>query len=392
MLSGSQLLDVGRFQELRRRYPSVPVEDLGEAILTPGLINAHSHLELSGIELPLDHTPGFTEWAQTLIRTRSATAPERLRERLLAGSRALAASGVTTALDIESTPAAWMESAPETTPIRPIAFPEITGAFSGASPEHLASDALDRARALSARYGAAGLSPHAPYSTASALLRCVATLSPAPFVAMHIAESEDEADLFKDGSGPLADWLAPLTHAPTPTGISPIAHVARSGLLAKKTLVAHGNILSDADVDLLASSGATIVHCPRTHAYFNRAPFHFDRLRAAHIPIALGTDSTSSIGPPSGSPATALSILEEMRRFADAFPEVEPTVILQMVTAVPGEYLGPPARGTLHQHALADLALFDYSGPPLLATEFLVHEARRARVTWIGGVRQGAHR
>ena len=342
-------------------------------------------MELSGVQLPFTQTPGFTEWAQGLVATRAQSTAQKPEERLFSGSQALAKSGVTTTFDIESTPGLWEKVDPSALPLRVLPFPEITGALSGAPPETLLSEILDRQAKLRTRLGLCGLSPHAPYSTSVRLLRQIASLQPRVLATMHVAESEDEWEYLTRGTGPMAEWLAPRIRIPAPEKETPLRHVARTGLLTSRLLVAHANTLDDRDVRILAESKATVVHCPRTHAYFNRPPFHYRRLRDSATAIVLGTDSSSSIGPPSGSKAHELSLTKEMKIFASHFPHVPSREILELVTTGPSRVIPEWKLGALLPGYRADMAAFDYSGPTAEAEDYIVRAAPSARSTWIEG-------
>jgi cytosine/adenosine deaminase-related metal-dependent hydrolase len=136
---------------------------------------------------------------------------------------------------------------------------------------------------------------------------------------------------------------------------SPLAQVARCGLLGEDFLAVHANYLLPADVDALAASGASVVHCPRSHAYFQHRRFPFAELAAAGVNICLGTDSLASvIHSPRHKPE--LNLFLEMRSFAAAHPGVAPETIVQMATSNGARALGRQGRaGELSPGARADL-------------------------------------
>ena len=111
--------------------------------------------------------------------------------------------------------------------------------------------------------GRAGLSPHAPYTTKPDLLEaCAATGLP---MAMHLAESAEEDEMFRQGTGALYERLAAAGREMADCGhASPIAHAKHHGVLRAGTLAIHGNYLDDNDIRLLTESGASLVHCPRS--------------------------------------------------------------------------------------------------------------------------------
>ena len=155
--------------------------------------------------------------------------------------------------------------------------------------------ANDWACAHSPQRGCVGLSPHAPYTTKPVLLEACSKLTDVP-LAMHLGESAEEDEMFHRGSGDLYEMMALAGRDMSDCGKkSPLAHAASFGVLNDRLLGIHGNYLNDADIQVLAYSGASLAHCPRSHQYFNHAAFRFDDLESAGVNICLGTDSLATI-------------------------------------------------------------------------------------------------
>ncbi len=142
----------------------------------------------------------------------------------------------------------------------------------------------------------AGLSPHAPYSTSPELLSAAATAAREHgwLLTTHVAESADEFDMYLHSCGAMFDWLKSQRDM-SDCGISPVAHLARHGVLSPNFLAVHVNYLAQGDVELLARSGASVVHCPGSHAYFHHRAFPFEELDRGGINICLGTDSLATM-------------------------------------------------------------------------------------------------
>src|SRR5262245_22606999 len=125
-------------------------------------------------------------------------------------------------------------------------------------------------------------------------------------------------------------------------------------------IIAHLNELTENDFDLLESLNPKfhVVHCPRSHKYFDHGGFAFGRLRALGFNICLGTDSLAS--------NQSLSLFDEMRTFQKSFPRVLPAEILQMVTANPARALQQEnALGKIRNGAHADLIAVPFDGGDL---------------------------
>jgi cytosine/adenosine deaminase-related metal-dependent hydrolase len=136
---------------------------------------------------------------------------------------------------------------------------------------------------------------------------------------------------------------------------SPVAHLARHGVLSKNFLAVHANYLARDDAALLARSGASVVHCPRSHAFFEHRAFPADELERAGVNVCLGTDSLATVLRSRAEPL-ALSLFSEMRAFAGNFPERSPQSILEMATACAAEAIGcGETLGALAPGLFADL-------------------------------------
>ena len=182
-----------------------------------------------------------------------------------------------------------------------------------------------------------GLSPHAPYTVRPELLQfAVAESAARGFpLAMHLAESPEESELLRSGSGPLRKLLEEFG-AWDPTAF---AHPARPLdylkilVQAVRSLVIHGTYLDDEEIAFLGANAArmSVVYCPRTHARFKMAPYPLMKLLAAGVTVALGTDSRAS--------NPDLSLFEEMRFVATRYP-IAPQVVLRMATSNGAKALG----------------------------------------------------
>jgi aminodeoxyfutalosine deaminase len=235
--------------------------------------------------------------------------------------------------------------------------------------------------------GRAGLSPHAPYSTWPELLRLVAeVLARRPLLlSTHVAESEEEFEMFTSRGGALHGWLKgqrPMDDCGLGT---PVVHLARHGLLSPRMLAVHLNYLGPGDAELLGASGAGAVHCPRSHAYFGHAPFPLERLEGAGVPVCLGTDSLATVRG-GGGRGLRLDLFAEMQAFARGHPGVSPGRILEMVTVRPARamQLGGVV-GELSAGVAADLVvvpLEDWRGDPL---EKVVQHEGPVAASMIGG-------
>jgi cytosine/adenosine deaminase-related metal-dependent hydrolase len=387
-ISGHQIRAVGPFSEIREipRAAAGPTLDLGEVAVFPGLVNAHCHLDYTAMAGQLVPPRDFPDWIKGILTLKSQWTDAEFEASWRLGARQQLESGTTTVANIE-TRAHQLAGLRASTPLRIFSFLEMTGIRSGREPERILAEAMDVLKSLPPNRGGVGLSPHAPYSTSPELLRAVAAVARQEGwrVTCHVAESDPEFDMFMYRRGSLFSWL----ESQRPCGDcglgSPIQHVDRHGLLGSPLLAVHVNRLWGADAWRLAARGASVVHCPRSHAYFGHPRFPREELTEAGVPICIGTDSLASTkatreGPP------VLSLIDELRALAAADPCLSPRRILAEVTVHPARALGlKSVLGELNTSALADLLVIPHAGPVATVEEALIHHRGPVSATMIGG-------
>jgi cytosine/adenosine deaminase-related metal-dependent hydrolase len=372
LVSGGRIAAAGRWADLRPHHAG-PVADLGDALLLPGLINAHCHLEYTGFAGQLAPTRSFTDWIKAVLSLKAGWGYADYAGSWLLGARQLLATGTTTVVDIAAVP----ELLPDVwtaTPLRVVSCLEMTGVRSRRPAEQVLGEAL-AAAGLRAGRGSAGLSPHAPYSTSSRLVTLAAQAARERGLplAIHAAESAEEFEMFMYRRGRMFDWLAPQRDMGDCGLGSPVAHLGRADALGPATLLAHVNHLWHPDAPLLAATRTSVVHCPRSHAYFGHARFPREQLEQAGVNVCLGTDSLLSVTA-RGRVMPRLDLLAELRTFAARAPGLAPADLLRYVTVNPARALGLAGRrGELAPDADADLIAVPFGGAVEDAAEFLVH-------------------
>jgi cytosine/adenosine deaminase-related metal-dependent hydrolase len=387
-LRDDRILDLGSGKS------QVADHDLGDAILFPQFINAHTHLEFSELQRPLGNPQmEFAQWLMEVIawrRSRSQGIPPdelcRFKRRAIAAGLAESSAAAVAAVgEIGSAPCRADDYADSAAAC--VVFHERLGlateSLDGTQAE-LEQDLVGFAPAFQpldlervdrpdpcarSRRLRAGISPHAPYSTHFELVRRLVDCARERGlpVAMHLAESRSELELLEERHGPLRRLLEALDvwrADAFPAGASIRAYL---GLLAAapRSLIIHGNYLTESDLDFVARhrERMSIVYCPRTHAYFGHEPYPLREMLQRRIPVALGTDSRAS--------NPDLSIAAEVCFAAARFPQVESAAWLRMVTADAARALGVEREwGTLtigKRAALASVVI------PSAATEDVHH-------------------
>ena len=295
LVRDGRIVDVDSAARLARARPHARQIDLGRSMLLPGLINAHTHLELTGIARGVDRPGCFTDWISALGQSLNRTAPD-FSERVTAATRAgvtqSISHGVTTVGDI-SQQMHLTRPILRGGPLSVVSFGEALGL---ARIRHRFEAGLQRALDLSDESSSlrCGVSPHAPYTVDEPGLRaCVAAAEQARrSICIHRAETREETDFTTSHTGSfraLWDRLGTWSDdAPLP-GCAPIELAERTGLLRAGALLAHVNYCTDAELDLLAHRAAAVVFCPRTHAYFDHPPHRWREMLARGINVCVGT-------------------------------------------------------------------------------------------------------
>jgi cytosine/adenosine deaminase-related metal-dependent hydrolase len=343
--------------------------DLGDSVLTPGLIDAHAHLELTALAGRVSPGSSFAAWIGSLLRERARLARPDFERGVRAGLAALRRTGTTAVGDIDSSGASWR-------------LARALGSNGVVYREWLDIwDAGRRARLFArpgrfARRGQArvGLSPHAPYTTSDELLAAAARLARARSLplAIHWAETSAEGDWLRHGTGPLAALLPASPHR------RGLERLERAGLLTPRTVLVHGNHPARGEPELLARRGVALVHCPGTHAFFAREGFPLARYLAAGVPLALGTDSLAS--------NASLDMRREMALLREAFPRLAPAQVFAMATEGGARALGRADLGHARPGAQADLAAWRLAARDgRAALEELTRASPAVRLVFLAG-------
>jgi aminodeoxyfutalosine deaminase len=363
VLNGNKIRTVAPFRDLRP-HAREKILDLGEVVLLPGLINAHCHLDYTDMAGELPPPRAFTDWIGSITAAKTGWSYSDYARSWLHGAHQLLKTGVTTVADIEAMP----DLLPEVwnaTPLRVFSFFEMTGILSRRPPAEILSETVGKIDSLRHPRSRAMLSPHAPYSTLPELLKRTATVARKRKwrVSTHIAESEQEFEMFQQAKGRMHDWLARNGRDNSDCGRgSPVAHFARNKLLGENVLAVHVNYLARGDATLLAKNRTHVVHCPRSHDYFKHVRFERERLANAGVNLCLGTDSLATTRK-YGKPRPELDLFAEMRLLAERDSSVSPVEILQMATVNGARALGLVGKiGELSKNVLADLIALPFTG------------------------------
>ncbi len=337
-ISGDRIIDVGKFPEISARHSGQEIIDLGEQVLLPGLINAHCHLDYTCLRGKIPTQKSFTDWIRAINAEKSKLSPEDYIASINEGFAEAKRFGTTTIANLTAFPE-LIRQLPDA-PIRTWWFAELIDVRLPNRTNELVDSAIESLK--SARNY--GLAPHALFTASQNLYQRCEEAGEDVLLTTHLAESREEMKMFREGSGPLFEFMKSIGRdmgdCGHETALERFLKVTDSS--TPKTfgarnnndwLVAHLNELTERDFGLLEKIKTKfhVVHSPRSHEYFGHSRFPFKRLRAVGFNVCLGTDSLAS--------NESLSLLAEMRAFQCNEPATRPERIFEMVTVNPASAL-----------------------------------------------------
>ena len=305
------------------------VEDYDGHVITPSLVNCHTHLELSYLaalngDCP---TPGdMTGWIRGLLAARAAHGDVAAQNdaSLMALAR-LYAGGCRAVADIGNRAESGLIGGGFKTEV--LFFLELLG-LCGESEKA----ALTTLAGIDAEVRCTA---HAPYSAGSALIRALKKRAGHALFPMHVAESAQEIEFLRTGSGPFADFLAergvPVASF-TPPGMGAVRYLDSLGVLDRHTLCVHGVHVEDEEISLLAARGSAVCLCPGSNRFMGVGTAPVQKMFDQGIPLVLGTDSLAS--------NPHLSMWREMQVLREDQPDLRPEAVFAMASSNGARLLG----------------------------------------------------
>ncbi len=394
---GSEIADVGNFDSVKHGKTD-EIRDFGDAVILPGFVNAHTHLELTNLHGRVERTDSLPDWLMGLMSYRGRVPGwlrrvlrqvgyrywgRKLVERSTAKGIAMSlAGGATTVADI--TNSGWSVSPLKRNPIRKLVFYEAIG-FDTKHLSHLVTN-------ISAKLNATqpdsllniGISPHAPYSVSAELYReCVKIAQERNLhLCTHLAETQEELEFLSSGTGAFFDMLTKLGISVAdwqPPNQTPVEYMHALGVLECRPLLAHCNYLTASDIQLLQNSNANVVFCPRSHNYFHHRSHPFEKLLHAGVTVALGTDSLVS--------NDSLSMLDELKFLHCTQNHIPPEKLLEMAALQGAHALQlDTSIGALRRDWQADIIAVEIPVGQEHPTERILADESRVVFTMVAGI------
>jgi 5-methylthioadenosine/S-adenosylhomocysteine deaminase len=299
-IENDKIIAVDKKETLVRTFHTARMENFGAAAIIPGLVNCHSHLELTTMRGLLDDVEDdFLAWLLKLTKVRADfLTAEDIEISALLGVVEGARAGITCFADVGRNGLTAIKAL-KAGGLRGVVYQETE--FS--PDEKLADDNFEK---LKEKYLAlkdqesplveAGISPHSPYTVCQALLKKITGFAGEENIktSIHVAESAMEDDFMLRGVGLLGGlWQKSGVTWQTP-GVSSVKYLSSIGVLESKPLLAHCVNVNEEDLKLIAESGSTIAHCPKSNAKFGHGIAPLESFLSHDIAAGLGSDSVAS--------------------------------------------------------------------------------------------------
>ena len=377
-----KIVAVGKKDEIIGKFPETNAEDLGEAAILPGLVNAHAHLELTAMRGFLDRfDDDFTAWLLTLTKVRGEIlTDEDVQNAAIFGALEAVHAGVTCFGDIGRFGKHGFEAL-KAAGLRGVVFQETEFSPLDETAETDFQKLLEKFLALQETETALvkmGLSPHSPYTVGAKLFQLIAEYAVETNVkiTIHAAESDEELELMQRGTGFFAGLFERYGYPWRAPHCSSIEYLERLGVLKAKPLLAHCVKVTERDIELIKNSDSRIAHCPKSNAKFGHGIAPLEKFLAAGVKTGFGSDSVAS--------NNACDILEEAR-FATLFARnlpgrerfLQPAEIVETATLGGARALGLENEiGSLEAGKQADLTIVSLEQ----AAQMPVHDVYTALV------------
>jgi cytosine/adenosine deaminase-related metal-dependent hydrolase len=380
-------IDRGRVASFGRRAPSAGGPridvDLGRVAIMPGVVNAHTHLELSYLRGEVPPASAFITWVRGVMQARRQRKDPGAAEILDAVDRALeesTAAGTALIGDISNTLVTFVPLSRSA--LAAVVFYELIR-FNAPDPDAFVEAACRQIDALEPTERVrASLAAHAPYSVGPLVFRAIRrAIDRDPFVpcSVHVSEAPEEVEFIRTGGGPWRELLEEV-HAWDPSwiapGVSPVQFLDDSGFFDSRVLAVHGVQASAADLSRLAARGATLVTCPRSNSHTGAGTPPVAEFYASGVRVAVGTDSLAS--------TPDLNIFAELAAMRALAPKVPASALLASATLEGARALGFDADfGTIEAGKRARLLAVQIPPGPIDVEEYLVSGIQPSQLRWL---------
>ena len=368
-----------------RRVPADGARDvrLGDVVIMPGLVNAHTHLELSYLRDQIPPASSFVAWVRGVMAGQRMYGDRRAPQILAAIEQAIAeshAAGTIAVGDISNTLATF--ELLTKSPLAAVVFYELIR-FNAPDPRSFVDAAAAAIEALpTTEFVRASLAAHAPYSVAPLVFRAIReTVDRDAFTpcSVHLAESAEEVEFVRAGSGPwrsLLEDIGAWDPKWVPPGVSPVQFLDDAGFLGANVVAVHGVQMTLDDLGILKARGTTLVTCPRSNGHTGAGAPPIQDFYDAGVRVAIGTDSLAS--------SPDLNVFAELATMRALAPDVPASSLLRSATLEGARALGFDADyGSIEPSKRAQLIAVSLPPNEDDVEEYLVGGIGPEQIRWL---------
>ncbi len=349
----------------------------------PGLVNAHSHLELSHLRGRVPPSDEFVTWIRDVVALRREQPDSQgadVKAGIVAGIAEATRFGTALVGDISNTLLPLQALAESD--LAAVVFYELIR-FNAPDPEGFVDEACARIDALAqSERVRIGLAAHAPYSVAPSVFRAIRRAVDRRLgrpCSVHLSESRDEVEFIRHGRGAWREFLQEAgawDPAWTAPAVSPVEFLDESGFLDARVIAVHGVQMTLSDLARLAARGTTLVACPRSNAYTGAGAPPIADFYASGVPVAIGTDSLAS--------TADLNLFAELAMMRARAPDVPACRLLDSATRQGARALGfEEDYGTIEPGRRARLLAVAIPEGIHDVEEYLVGGIQAEQIQWV---------
>jgi cytosine/adenosine deaminase-related metal-dependent hydrolase len=382
------VVGVGRRPVVQSGHASLadgPVEEveLGAVAVLPGLVNAHTHLELSWMRGLAAGQQRFPDWIRSIVAQRREGPPggeASIRQAISAAIDECRRCGTVLVGDVANT---WLtRQLVAASKLHAVIFRELIGFDSRRAAALVEEAVTELASQPSSSNVRMTLAAHAPYSVSPQLFRAIKEWWACQLVApssVHLGESSDELVFLDHGGGSWRTLLEelgawdPMWVAP---GCDPVEYLDRIGFLDDRLLCVHGVHLEGLALKRLAHRGVTLVTCPRGNRLTGAGSPPVQAFYESGLRVAVGTDSLASV--------PDLNLFSELFELHQLAPEVPAGRLLESATLHGAQALGWSSDfGTIEAGKRASLIAVAIADAVTDVEQYLVEGIEPGQVRWI---------
>jgi len=374
VIDGNRIIDFGAREEIDSKFKDVERKiNLKNALIMPGFVNAHTHLELSGVKIK--EVSDFKDWLYQIIKQRKKlfnvsgiagkikfiktfaerkwkrTVKRRIEEMINSGTIAIG--------DVSNT--GKLITMLLRVPMKIQIFIELISFIEERGVEffNVLKDLVHNVNEVVKKHNLQrefkiSLSPHAPYSVSETLFKLIKNFNGDSKTSVHLAEVIDEVEFIKNGSGFFRSFLIErngFDYSWKPPGVSPVKYLDQIGFLDKNILAVHCVNVDDEDIEILSKRNVSICTCPRSNFFLKVGKAPVRKFLDNNINVCLGTDSIAS--------NRDLNILNELKFAREFYKDVSNEELIKIATLNGAKALGfDDICGSIERGKDADLIYF----------------------------------